>query len=70
MGPTEITSSEITCARACKNTPGCTHFDYWVSNKNCNKKKKVSVNKTDPFWKGNTDPFCGIVQSNNLLYYI
>ena len=55
------------CARACKNTQGCTHFDFYVSSGTCTKKKN-SVEKTEAYWKG-SDVFCGLMRSMNFFIF-
>lgn len=60
------------CAHACKDTPGCTHFDFYLSNGDCNKKRSTNIKKSDAYWKGD-GVFCGILsqesKSLNVLFF-
>lgn len=54
----------VECARICKKTIGCTHFDFYLSNGDCNKKSVINIEKSDAYWK-RAGVFCGVIHENN-----
>ena len=60
----EKVNDKIECARSCRDTPGCTHFNFYVSNGNCYKKRVSNIEKSDAYWKGRS-VFCGILSKIN-----